>query len=67
MLLNYGHDSEVPAKSPGHGIHHAMFGVILKEKADQVGAKVYLRYGDNQPEVERGEFIHMLLIEDKGH
>ena len=36
----------VPAKNIGHGIHHGMFGIKLKEKSDQVGhGKVFLEIG----------------------
>ena len=37
LFLKYT-DANVPAESSGHGIHNGMFGIILKEKADQVGA-----------------------------
>jgi len=37
LLLRYGSDMTVPAKSIGHGIHHGLFGVKLKEKSREVG------------------------------
>ncbi len=37
MYLGYGADMTVPAKNIGHGIHHGMFGVKLKEKSKEVG------------------------------
>ena len=30
------------AKNSGHGIHHPVYGVKMKEKADQVGHECYL-------------------------
>jgi len=43
MYLGYKGDVAVPAKNLGHGIHHGLFGVKLKEKSSEVGHnKVYL-------------------------
>lgn len=36
-------DMTVPAKDGNHGIHHAMFGVKMKEKSDAVGHECYLK------------------------
>ena len=64
MFLRYK-DAEVPAKDKGHGIHNGMFGVILKEKADKVGAKVYLQLGNVDPEMKPHEYINMILLGSK--
>ena len=46
IYINYRSDLSVPAKNIGHGIHHGMFGIKLKEKSDQVGhGKVFLEIG----------------------
>ena len=42
LFLRYK-DAVFPARDTGHGIHHGIFGLILKERADEVGAKVYLQ------------------------
>lgn len=43
LLLLYGNqDLTVPAANPGHAIHHAMFGVKLKEQADAIGHQTHL-------------------------
>jgi len=43
LHLRYGANMSLPAKSLGHGIHHGMFGVKLKEKSKAVGHnQVYL-------------------------
>ena len=33
LFLNYGGNASVPARSIADGIHHAMFGIKLKEKS----------------------------------
>jgi arylformamidase len=40
--MSYGNDMTLPSKDAGHGIHHPLFGVKLKEKSDQVGHECYL-------------------------
>jgi pimeloyl-ACP methyl ester carboxylesterase len=48
MFLSYAADLSVPSKNLGHGIHHGLFGVKMKEKSAQVGHdKIYLNIGKN--------------------
>ncbi|EDM28057.1 probable lipase/esterase [Lentisphaera araneosa HTCC2155] len=61
MFLTYK-DAEVPARDPGHGIHHGMFGLMLKEKADKVGAKVYVQCKGHTPEIKQADFVNSILI-----
>lgn len=42
LFMKYGPDMELPSKTSGHGIHHGMYGVKLKEKSDKVGHECYL-------------------------
>lgn len=42
LLMTYGSDMTLPSKDAGHGIHHGLFGVKMKEKADQVGHETHL-------------------------
>ena len=42
LFMTYGNDMTLPSKDAGHGIHHPLFGVKLKEKSDQVGHECYL-------------------------
>jgi arylformamidase len=42
LFMSYGNDLTLPSKDAGHGIHHPLFGVKLKEKSDQVGHECYL-------------------------
>ncbi len=46
LFLSYRADLTVPAKSFGHGIHHGMFGLKMKEKSAAVDHdQVYLVIG----------------------
>lgn len=38
-------DLTVPSRHASHGIHHLVFGVKLKEKADSVGMECHLLVG----------------------
>ena len=42
LFMSYGNDMTLPSKDAGHGIHHPVFGLKMKEKADQVGQECYL-------------------------
>lgn len=42
LLMTYGGDMTLPSKDPGHGIHHPVYGIKLKEKADAVGQESHL-------------------------
>lgn len=42
LLMTYGGDMTLPSKNAGHGIHHPVYGVKVKEKADKVGMECHL-------------------------
>jgi hypothetical protein len=42
LFMSYGADATLPSKNAGHGIHHPVYGVKLKEKSDQLGHECYL-------------------------
>lgn len=46
LLMTYGGDMTLPSKDAGHGIHHPIYGVKMKEKADQVGHECHLLIPD---------------------
>ena len=48
IFMSYGGDMTLPSKSAGHGIHHPVFGVKMKEKADRVGMECHLLIGDGK-------------------
>ncbi len=42
LLMTYGPNMKLPSEDAGHGIHHPVYGVKMKEKADQVGQECHL-------------------------
>lgn len=42
LLMTYGTDMTLPSKDAGHGIHHPVYGVKLKEKSDKLGHECHL-------------------------
>jgi len=46
LYMTYGDNMTLPSQNAGHGIHHPVFGVKMKEKADRVGSECYLRIGN---------------------
>lgn len=42
LLMTYGNDMTLPSKNVGHGIHHPVYGVKMKEKADGLGVECHL-------------------------
>ena len=42
LLMTYGADMTLPSKDAGHGIHHPVYGVKLKEKSDKAGHECHL-------------------------
>jgi arylformamidase len=45
LLMTYGSDMTLPSKNAGHGIHHPVYGVKMKEKCDEVGMECHLLIG----------------------
>ncbi len=42
LFLSYNRDASLPSRDAGHGIHHPVLGVKLKEKADALGVECHL-------------------------
>ncbi|HUY88641.1 MAG TPA: alpha/beta hydrolase [Pirellulales bacterium] len=42
LLMTYPSDMTLPSKDAGHGIHHPVYGVKMKKKADAVGQECHL-------------------------
>ncbi len=42
LFMTYGADMTLPSKDAGHGIHHPVYGVKLKEKSDMLGHECHL-------------------------
>jgi len=43
LFMFFGNDMTLPSKDSGHGIHHPVYGVKMKEKADQLGVECHLQ------------------------
>ena len=58
--MTYGNNMTLPSIDAGHGIHHPVFGLKMKEKADRVGQECYLlikgAVGSRQVPDRRGVF-----------
>jgi acetyl esterase/lipase len=42
LFMTYNDDMTLPSKNAGHGIHHPVYGVKMKEKADKAGHECHL-------------------------
>jgi arylformamidase len=42
LLMTYGSNMKLPSENAGHGIHHPVYGIKMKEKADEVGSECHL-------------------------
>ncbi len=42
LLMSYGNNMNLPSENAGHGIHHPVYGVKMKEKCDSVGQECHL-------------------------
>ncbi len=42
LMMTYGNNMKLPSQDAGHGIHHPVYGVKMKEKADSVGQECHL-------------------------
>lgn len=42
LLMTYNNNMKLPSENAGHGIHHPVYGVKMKEKADKVGTECHL-------------------------
>ena len=42
LWMQYGGDLTLPSKNEGHGIHHGVYGLKMKERAEAAGVEVHL-------------------------
>ena len=42
LFMSYSNNMTLPSEDAGHGIHHPVFGLKMKEKADQLGHECHL-------------------------
>ncbi|HET6325696.1 MAG TPA: alpha/beta hydrolase [Planctomycetaceae bacterium] len=65
LFMTYGSNMTLPSENAGHGIHHPVFGVKMKEKSDRVGHECYLLIkGTSKPEkyASANEFLTAKLL-----
>jgi len=67
VLLAFPKVEPLPATNAGSAIHHAMFGMKVKEKADAAGATCVLRIKDQKPGVDRPKPEAFLLKQWTGN
>jgi arylformamidase len=66
LFMSYGSDMTLPSKNSGHGIHHPVYGVKMKEKADSVGQECHLLIpgtSDVKGHANANEFLMAKLLE----
>ncbi len=67
LLMTYGNDMTLPSKNAGHGIHHPVYGVKMKEKCDSVGQECHLLIkgvSDSSKYSSGNEFAFDILLGD---
>ena len=65
LLMTYGNDMTLPSKNAGHGIHHPMYGIKMKEKADRVGHECHLLIegvSKSEKYKSRNDFLMSILL-----
>ncbi|SFI77196.1 alpha/beta hydrolase [Planctomicrobium piriforme] len=65
LLMTYAADMTLPSKDAGHGIHHGMYGVKLKEKSDACGHECHLLipgYSKSDKYTSSTEFLTGILL-----
>jgi arylformamidase len=66
LMMTYGSDMTLPSKNAGHGIHHPVYGVKMKEKADGVGVECHLvikGVSESKKYKSVSDFIFAVLLE----
>lgn len=67
LYMNYGGDMTLPSKNAGHGIHHPVYGVKMKEKCDAAGVECHLLipgFSETKPYANAREFVAAKLLEE---
>lgn len=65
LYMNYGADMSLPSKDAGHGIHHPVYGVKLKEKCDEKGVECHLAipgYSEGSDYQNAADFVARKLL-----
>ena len=54
LFMSYGNNMTLPSENAGHGIHHPVYGVKMKEKSDELGQECYLLIPGFRPRIRMG-------------
>ena len=69
LYMRYKMDMELPSRDAGHGIHHPVYGVKMKEKCDEMGVECHLVIPDTEHQSEfasdRDFLLHFLGVGEK--
>ncbi len=66
LFMAYDGNMKLPSENAGHGIHHPVYGVKLKEKSDQAGHECHLAIPDvskSDKYASANEFLMAKLLE----
>lgn len=66
LFMTYPADMTLPSKDAGHGIHHPVYGIKLKEKSDKLGHECYLLIpGTSKPDkyASANDFLFAKLLD----
>lgn len=66
LFMSYNNNMKLPSENAGHGIHHPVYGVKLKEKSDKTGHECYLLIpGVSEPGKYEtaNDFLFAMLLE----
>lgn len=61
LLMTYGNNMKLPSENAGHGIHHPVYGVKMKEKADKAGMECHLLIKDVSKSDQYGSANEFLI------
>ncbi|MDF1754546.1 MAG: alpha/beta hydrolase [Verrucomicrobiales bacterium] len=65
LLMTYGNNMKLPSENAGHGIHHPVYGVKMKEKCDELGMECHLLISlvsSSEKYSSRNDFILKILL-----
>lgn len=65
LFMTCSAEMDLPSRDAGHGIHHPVYGVKLKEKSDQVGHECYLvipGYSESPKYSDGTDFLVQMLL-----
>lgn len=65
LFMTYGENMKLPSEDAGHGIHHPVYGVKLKEKADAAGQECHLLipgFSKSDKYTDENEFLMAKLL-----